>query len=49
MANLGFKLGYDGPGIKTVPPMLGAHTDEVLQSVGYDDREIKELRSKRVI
>lgn len=49
VANLGFKLGYDGPDIKTVPPMLGAHTDEVLQSVGYDDREIKELRSKRVI
>jgi crotonobetainyl-CoA:carnitine CoA-transferase CaiB-like acyl-CoA transferase len=49
VVNLGFKLGYDGPGVKTVPPMLGAHTDEVLQSVGYDDAGIQELRSRQVI
>jgi CoA:oxalate CoA-transferase len=49
VTNLGFKLGYDGPAIKTVPPMLGAHTDEVLLSAGYAEAEIKELRSKRVI
>jgi crotonobetainyl-CoA:carnitine CoA-transferase CaiB-like acyl-CoA transferase len=49
VTNLGFKLGYDGPAIKTVPPMLGEHTDEVLLSAGYAEAEIKELRSKRVI
>jgi len=49
VVNLGFKLGYDGPGINTVPPMLGAHTDEVLLSVGYDDLGIEELRRKQAI
>ncbi|MEX0583977.1 MAG: CaiB/BaiF CoA-transferase family protein [Sneathiella sp.] len=49
VANLGFKLGHDGPCIKTVPPMLGAHTDEVLESVGFKPTEIETLRANKAI
>jgi crotonobetainyl-CoA:carnitine CoA-transferase CaiB-like acyl-CoA transferase len=30
-------------------PALGAHTDEVLRAVGYDDARIRELRRRRVV
>lgn len=31
------------------PPLLGQHTVEILQSLGYDDEEIQRLRAKRVV
>ena len=36
-------------GIKTEAPQKGEHTDTVLKGVGYSDREIKELKSNRVV
>lgn len=31
------------------PPLLGQHTVEILQSLGYDDDAIQQLRAKRVV
>jgi crotonobetainyl-CoA:carnitine CoA-transferase CaiB-like acyl-CoA transferase len=31
------------------PPMLGAHTEEILQSIGYSASQLEGLREKRVI
>ena len=31
------------------PPLLGQHTDEVLEEAGYDATTINELRAKKVV
>jgi crotonobetainyl-CoA:carnitine CoA-transferase CaiB-like acyl-CoA transferase len=42
---LGHPVTYDGnrPGLRTSPPRLGAHTREVLESLGYHDARIQQL------
>jgi len=44
-----FQFAHDGPKATTPPPTVGAHTDEVLGELGYDDAAIKRLRDKGVI
>jgi crotonobetainyl-CoA:carnitine CoA-transferase CaiB-like acyl-CoA transferase len=40
----------DTPGsIRSGPPAVGQHTDEVLTSIGYDDEEIRTLRDDGVV
>ena len=36
-----------GPGSPS--PSLGQHTDDVLRDLGYDDVQVRELRTRRVI
>ena len=43
--NLSATPGEVGP---PAPP-LGAHTDDILQSLGYDDMDIRRLRDRRII
>lgn len=39
-----------GPSIRTPPPLLGQHTDEVLRDVlGFEDTEIEALKRDRVV
>ncbi|MGF7212799.1 crotonobetainyl-CoA:carnitine CoA-transferase CaiB-like acyl-CoA transferase [Skermanella aerolata] len=48
---LGFPIKFsDTPGrLRTPPPLLGEHNDEVLRSLGYADGDIDELRRKSAI
>jgi len=49
LAGSGFRLAHGGGRLDTVAPALGAHTDEVLSSLGYDQSAIAELRAREVV
>ena len=43
------KLSATPPALRTPPPLFGQHTDTVLHTLGYDDRQIATLREEGVI
>ena len=45
----GFKVNGDVPGPVQPPPRLGADTDRLLASVGYDEAQISRLRADDII
>ncbi|KAK8220680.1 CAIB/BAIF family enzyme [Phyllosticta capitalensis] len=49
LVNTPVKYSHSAPGIRTPPPTLGQHTDEVLQEVGLSKAEVKRLRSEGVV
>ena len=49
IADFPVKLSATPGGIRTRPPTLGEHTDEVLESIGITADERAQLREKRVI
>ena len=50
LINTPVKYSYSEPGIRTPPPLLGQHTDEILKSIaGMDEGEIRELREEGVV
>ena len=48
-AGSGFQLAHGGGRLDTMAPALGAHTDEVLASLGYDADAIADLRAREVV
>jgi crotonobetainyl-CoA:carnitine CoA-transferase CaiB-like acyl-CoA transferase len=44
-----FKFAHGGPRVDAPPPELGAHTAEVLRSLGYSDKDIAAFREEAVI
>ncbi|MBV9829668.1 MAG: CoA transferase [Alphaproteobacteria bacterium] len=44
-----FKFAHGGPSIETPPPVMGAHTGEVLAELGYSEAEIADFRAGRVV
>jgi crotonobetainyl-CoA:carnitine CoA-transferase CaiB-like acyl-CoA transferase len=44
-----YKLSRTPAQIRTAPPTLGQHTDEVLQSLGYSQAEIAALKDEEVV
>lgn len=50
LINTPVKYSYSEPGIRSPPPTLGEHTDEVLAGVlGFSGREIEGLRGDGVV
>jgi crotonobetainyl-CoA:carnitine CoA-transferase CaiB-like acyl-CoA transferase len=48
-AGSGFRLAHGGGRLDRMAPEAGAHTDEVLSSIGYDASAIVDLRAKEVV
>ncbi|HUA53726.1 MAG TPA: CaiB/BaiF CoA-transferase family protein [Candidatus Sulfotelmatobacter sp.] len=44
-----FKLAHGGARVDSPPPELGAHTADVLRSLGYGDKEIAALREEKIV
>ena len=44
-----FKLAHGGARVDTPPPMLGQHTDEILQELGYTGPQIAALRQSAAV
>jgi CoA:oxalate CoA-transferase len=47
--NAGFVFEHDGPGADANAPMLGEHSREVMEALGYSDAQIEELRAAGVV
>ena len=43
------KLSDTPPALRTPPPLFGQHTEAVLRTLGYDDRQIAALRKEGVV
>jgi crotonobetainyl-CoA:carnitine CoA-transferase CaiB-like acyl-CoA transferase len=46
---LPFTLGGERLGVRLDPPVLGAHSQELLRSVGLADAEIEALKANAVV
>lgn len=50
LVNTPVKYSYSEPSIRTPPPLLGQHTDEILKDiVGMDEGEIEHLKGEGVV
>lgn len=50
LINTPVKYSYSTPGIRTPPPTLGQHTDEVLKDIlGISEDDIKDLKINGVV
>jgi formyl-CoA transferase len=45
----GFKLNGEAPSVASPPPVLGQHTDVILQELGYRGEEIEALKQEKAI
>ena len=44
----GYVLDADGPKVRSTPPLLGQHTDDVLASLGYNAEEIASFKEAKI-
>lgn len=50
LVNTPVKYSYSEPSIRTPPPLLGQHTEEILRDiVNMDESEIKDLKAEGVV
>jgi crotonobetainyl-CoA:carnitine CoA-transferase CaiB-like acyl-CoA transferase len=48
-AGSGFRLAHGGGRLDSMAPEPGAHTDEVLSSIGYDAKTIADLHAREIV
>src|SRR5215813_12233528 len=48
-AGSGFQLAHGGGRLDSMGPDIGAHTDELLNALGYDAKAIADLRTREVV
>ena len=49
MVNTPVKYSESEPSIRSVPPMLGQHTDEVLRDIGMSESQIEALKAEGAV
>ena len=50
LVNTPIKYSYSQPSIRTPPPLLGQHTDDILRdTVGMNEDEIKALKQEGIV
>ena len=49
MVNTPVKYSESAPGIRSPPPVLGEHTDEVLKDLGMSREEIEKLKEQGAV
>ena len=49
LVGIGAKLDGKAPGVDTPPPALGAHTNDILSELGYDNAKISDLKKEGAI
>lgn len=49
MVNTPVKYSESEPSIRSVPPMLGQHTDEVLRDIGMSESQIAALKAEGAV
>ncbi|KAJ3364474.1 hypothetical protein HDU91_002567 [Kappamyces sp. JEL0680] len=49
VAGIPVKYSLNKPSIRLPPPLLGQHTDQILQELGYTSQEVAEMRANKVI
>ena len=49
MINTPVKYSEARPGIRSVPPTLGEHTEEVLEGLGLTEKEVEDLRKEGAV
>jgi len=49
MVNTPVKYSESKPSIRSVPPMLGQHTDEVLRDIGMSESQIEALKAEGAV
>jgi succinate--hydroxymethylglutarate CoA-transferase len=49
LVNTPVKYSHSKPGIRSPPPTLGQHTDEILADLGLDADEINSLKADGVV
>jgi succinate--hydroxymethylglutarate CoA-transferase len=49
LVNTPVKFSHAKPGVRSAPPTLGQHTNEILTSLGMSEEEIGKLKAEGVV
>lgn len=49
LVNTPIKFSESSPGVRTAPPTLGQHTNEVLADIGFGQKDIDALKSQGIV